>query len=88
MTKQEREMRRVWLSQACGVGLIRVTDEHVARWEKLNADIRAYEPTEEQARSTRSMGHREQVIPEGDLEPSVTFSNSFHGPRQKLRGEP
>ena len=92
MTKQQRDMVRIWLARACGVGSTQVTDEQVEAWERLRMEICGYVATEESARATRATGRRLQVHVE--RERGVEVKNGQHpdavkmfGPRPKLRSE-
>jgi len=62
----QNEMLRIWLAQACGVGSMQVTDEHLREWHALRMKIRAYQPTEAGARKARSNARALGVHVEGD----------------------
>jgi hypothetical protein len=90
MNRGKQDMVRTWLARACGVDVARVTDDHVRIWSELNADIRAYRPTEAEARGARACAKSMCAVRRDSgpakVEPTPDHVK-FFGPRPALAGE-
>ena len=88
---QTKELLMAWLARACGVEPSSVTDDHLAKWAALRAEICAYTPTAEQASGSRANGRFLGVhVERGGSEPAKAVhpdAAKFFGARPRLRGE-